>query len=90
MAVDTPNASQVYFISQVLLQNEQFNHYKPVLQRMAALIGPPVTSNTITIMYFVAATYSLLKDRSTSVLRAEQVRQQWINDRIWKLFCESC
>lgn len=35
------NASQIKYICQVLLENDNFNYYKVLRRRMYAVIGPP-------------------------------------------------
>ena len=72
-------ANQFVFICQVLLQNPTFNHYLPLRQRSTALIGPPGTGKTKTIMSLIAATYCSVQDGGQSAITTELRRQQWQN-----------
>lgn len=44
LVVQSVNAGQVQFISQVLMQNENFNDYTLFGRRMTAFVGPPGVS----------------------------------------------
>lgn len=76
ITVQPLNESQLYFIFQVLVRNDKFNHYTPIQQRMTALISGHGTRKNKTITYMVAATLSLLVDRGTSLLRTGQLSRR--------------
>ena len=73
------NASQFVFICQVLLNNPNFNRYMPMRRRSTALVGPPGTGKTKTIMSLIAATYCCVDDGGQSAILTEIRRRQWAN-----------
>lgn len=82
MVVQPLNARQVYLISQVLLRNDILNNCTLLLERITAIMGTPGMWKTSDITSLVTETFSILEDRGTSVLLAEQMRRRWINHRI--------
>lgn len=75
------NASHILFICHVLLQNDYCEDYTTLRRRMSAIIGPPRTWKSNTIMTLIAAMYCLLPDRGHSVVQHERLRRRWTAER---------
>lgn len=70
--------SQILYFCQLLFHNDHLDDYTALRLQMSALIGPPGTGKTNTIMSLPAKTHWLLTDRVNSVVQEKQLRRGWM------------